>query len=246
MDRIARKLLDTVQEMVSGRFEVRAASRETHPHLSWSDYDDARRRLEQLGYRWLGDVEVLSYHEEPRAMHPPAFRMLVSADGTVAAGFYRVPLRWTRLGIIWRLMRMGAPMLNLSTGFPDGTVVETTTVPLSGKWTTPPFLLRAFYPKVSLEALVAFHAERVAEHRERHPGLTPLRISSLEEFVAAADGFDRRKREHRQSIGWITYEELGRFGVEDAKRRELLAAIRRFAPDPQGTAPSGFHPRPDR
>lgn len=237
MESVAKKILASAMRMAPGRFEVRIATRETHPHIAWRDYERARGELERLGFRWLADVQPVSHPEDPGAMRPNVLRFLLDEDGTTTAAFYRLALRWTIGGIFGRLLGAGRGVLDLVTEFTDGTSVETSNAPLSGKWSDPPFLVREFV-RGSPAELLAYHRHRVAEHAARSPGAVPARMASLDDVAARADVTERRKREFRRSIGWITRAELAAHGASGAQLDQLEAAIRRLVAAQEAAAPA--------
>jgi len=237
MDSVAKKILASAMRLAPGRFEARIATRETHPHIAWRDYERMRQELERLGFRWLADVQPVSHREDPGAMRPNVLRFLLDEDGTTTAAFYRLALRWTLGGIFGRLLGAGRGMLDLITEFTDGTTVETSNAPLSGKWSEPPFMVREFV-RGSPAQLLEYHRHRVAEHAARNPGAAPARMASLDDVVARADSTERRKREFRQSIGWITRAELSAHGASGEQLDQLEAAIRRLVAAQDAAAPA--------
>jgi hypothetical protein len=234
MEAVARRVLDSVREMVPGRFHTRAASPITHPHVRWKAYDDVQRRLEALGFRYLGDVEPVSMPLDPRMARPAVMRMLVSGDGTVMAGFYQLALRWTPMGILARYLGGAGGMLDLVTIFPDGTIVETSNAEPAGVWSDPPFLRREFVVRTAaVEQVADVHADRVMDKLSGHPGVPPVSVHSLLEVVAATDATERAKRAWRQSIGWVTRDELARLSrLSGPRLDELERAVRTAAAEP--------------
>lgn len=237
MEAVARKVLQSARNMVPGRFEVRPATRQSHPHVAWGDYDHALQVMEGLGFRWLGDVDPLSVSTDSSLSHPNVLRLFVSHDGVMVAGFYRMALRWTIGGILGRLMGGGRGVVDVSSAFTDGTVLETSSAPLVGKWQSPPFLRREYQPQMHPGALVARHAERVGEQMEWNPAAQPCRVQTLDEMVAIADAIERKKREHRQSIGWITRDELAANGARPEQLDQLHAIVRRIVAE-EAAAPA--------
>lgn len=234
MERIARKVLESVDAMVPGRFDTRAASPITHPHAAWKEYDAVQRRLEALGFRYLGDVEPISMPVDPRMAKPAVMRMLVTDDGTVMAGFYQLVLRWTPTGILARYLGGAGMMLDLITIFPDGTIVETSNAEPAKVWTDPPFLWREFVPRTAaVEEVADVHADRVMDKLIGDPGVLPVSVHSLLEVVAASDATERAKRAWRKSIGWITRDELSRLSrLSGARLDALEQAVRAAAAGP--------------
>lgn len=234
MESVARKVIESVRAMVPGRFDTRAASPITHPHVPWGEYDDARRRLEALGFGYLGDVEPISMPVDPRMAKPAVMRMLVSDDGTVMAGYYQLVLRWTPMGIMARYLGGAGPTLDLITIFPDGTIVETSNAEPANVWSQPPFLLRDVLARTaSLEEIADVHADRVMDRLAADPRVLPVSVHSLLEVVSASDATERAKRAWRQSIGWITRDELARLSRLSGERLdELETAVRAAAAEP--------------
>ncbi|HYH80966.1 MAG TPA: hypothetical protein VEX86_14290, partial [Longimicrobium sp.] len=226
-----------------GRFEVRAASKQTHPHAAWADYERARQALEHLGFRFLADVDVVSVSLDPGTSRPTVLRLFVSHDGTAVAGFYRMALRWTLGGIMGRLMGGARGIVDVSTAFGDGTVLETSSAPLVGRWASPPFLLREYQPQMHPAALVARHLQRVAEQVEWNPASRPVRVSTLDEVVAIANVLERRKRAFRESIGWITRDELEKHGAKGPQLDTLHAAVRRIVAEEAAAAAASAPPQ---
>jgi hypothetical protein len=231
MQNVARKVMASVREMVPGVFRTRPASPQTHPHTAWKEYDDARRRLEALGFTYLGDAQLVSVVENPAMTWPTVLRLFTGDGGMVTAGFYRMALRWTPMGILGRCFGGAGNMVDLITLYPDGTIVETTNATAAAVWTDPPFLLREFVVKSTpLDLIVEHHRQRVIARTATHPGVHPVRVSSLAEVVAASDATERAKRAYRQSIGWITRDELARLShLSGAKLDELERAVRAAA-----------------
>lgn len=230
MESVARKVLESVDAMVPGRFDTRAASPITHPHVAWSEYDDVQRRLEALGFRYLGDVEPISMPVDPKMAKPAVMRMLVSEDGTVMAGFYRLVLRWTPMGILARSLGGAGMMLDLITIFPDGTIVETSNAEPASVWSQPPFLHRQVLAKTaSPEEIADAHADRLMDRLSGDAGVLPVSVHSLLEVVAASDATERAKRAWRRSIGWITRDELARLSHLSGPRLDALEQAVRAA-----------------
>lgn len=231
MEHIARNVLASARAMVPGRFAARPADAATHPHIAWRDYDDARRRLEALGFRYLGDMEPTSLAYDRRTMRANVLRVLAGDGGTTVAEFYRIPLRWTLMGIMGRIYGGSGRFLDLVTLYQDGMVLTTSNVAAASVWTDPPFMRREFVPKgMPVEEMVARHRQRVREHAAAHPHLQPVAVRSLADVVAATDATERAKRAFRQSIGWITRDELARLGRLTGDQLDALEqAIRAVA-----------------
>ncbi|HET7462910.1 MAG TPA: DUF4272 domain-containing protein [Longimicrobium sp.] len=247
MESAARKLLESAKKVAPERFELRPAAAHSHPHVDWTAYERMRQVLANLGFRLLGDFEPVG-QSDGSMTHPNVVRIFVSHDGVITAAFYRLALRWTFSGVLARIAGGGRGMLDLDTAFTDGTVLETSTAPLVGRWQSPPFLLKEYQPQMHPGALLARHVERIAEQMQWNPAAQPYRLSTIEQVVAMNQDTTRRKRQFRQSIGWITRDELASYGkLQPAQLDQLHAEIRRLvamespaapAPPPVWTPPS--------
>lgn len=243
LDRIARTVLASAHAVVPGHFHATAVTPAEYPHIDWAAYDEARRRLEAHGFRHLGDIHPTS--EEASSMaRPSVLRMLASADGAVTACFYKLALRWTPLGIMARLLGGAGGMLDLVSVYPDGTIVETSSAMAASTWDDPPFLLREYRPRgTPVDELVARHHERLRAHAGPTPSLSPVRVNTLLEVIAASDATERAKRAWRQRIGWISRGELARFSkLSGPQLDELEDIVRRMAAAESSPAPVDLPP----
>ena len=225
---LARRTAASLRAMAPGVFETRPAGPATHPYVAWRRYDRATAPFAELGFRRLADVEVTSLAVDARMTRPPALRILVSGDGETVVGIYRLALRWTPIGVLARCFGGSGTMTDLGTLFSDGSVVETSTAAPANAWDVPPFVYRAFLqPSLPAEALLEHHRARVARHATAVAGRAVVRRETLEEVLATAAESERRKREHRRSIGWVSDEELRRLSrLDGAPLAELVAAVR--------------------
>jgi len=248
MEAVARQLLESARRIAAERFELRAVTPLMHPHAPWRDYDAMRQVMEKLGFRLLGDFELVGQ---------PAYvlRILVSHDGVVTATFYQTAPRWPFGGLLARLGG-GRGILDLETAFTDGVTLETSTERLADPWQSPPFLVREHQPKMDPAALLARHLRRIAEQTERNPAAQPHRVGGIEQVVAIGRATAERKRQFRQSIGWITRDELAAHAgkLPPAQIDRIHAEIRRLVetetaaepspPPPVWTPPPPPHPSP--
>jgi hypothetical protein len=185
--------------------ERRPATPESHPTADWSALDRVRAELEDRGFRSVGDVEqVLSHPVKLR--RPPILRYYVARDGSAAAWNFQAQRRrslLTALGVLLRRPALGGNVLGLVTLFEDGTLVAT------GK-TTSPFQAPPWAERLpmtaSTEDVVARHRSRVFEH-----GGGMRVLTTLEDAFAAETASIEATRHFRESIGFVTREELVRF-----------------------------------
>ena len=236
---VARKVANSVRAMVPGVFTTRLATPATHRYIAWRRYAAATRPLLTRGFRHLADLEVTSLTVDPGMARPPVMRILLSEDGETVVAVYRLALRWTRAGIIARLSGGSRMLLDVVTHFADGTVVETSTAQQASVWTAPPYLYRDYLPPAQgLDAILARHRERLARHVQAAPGRTVVRYDGLDSILAAENESERRKREHRISIGWVTEAELARLSrMEGEPLAQLVAAVRQALASTEQPAP---------
>lgn len=225
---VAPNIAKSLRALACGVFETRPASPASHPYVAWRRYASATRRLAALGFRRLGDVEVTSVAVDARTSRPAVLRLLASEDGEIVVAMYRMSFRWTLAGIRARWSYGTPTMMDFLTHLADGTTVETSTAELASVWNDGPFRNRAFMsPSTPLDGLVAHHRERLAAHVAAAPGRAVVHHRTLESTLAAAADTERRKREYRESIGWVTEEELARLSKLDGDQlAELVAAVR--------------------
>ena len=213
MEKVARKVFAAVKGMVAGRFETEPATPQSHPHVKWGAYEDARRTVEAEGFRHLDDVDAVSVPHDATIMKRPVLAIFLGPDGTEVAGHYRMPLRWSPAGILARLAGGRGDFFDLGTNFggPEGVWVSTTNAKGVGQWTAPPFdNQEALSRSTGFARVLERHRERTARFRAAHPDAVPTRVSTLGEIVALADAMERRKLEWRRGTGWATRDELGR------------------------------------
>ena len=197
------------------------------PHLDMESYRQFRTALEAKGYRYLGDLEVLSIGREPDSpMERTMIRSMLSADGTIVAGHYQVHAKMEMLAknLITGILNFrwfDAPMgfvRNLSTKLiydfeseVGTTHVTTSNAELAGKWSAPATVDSHHLPnESSLEAVRLAHVSRLAAAIAR-TGAAPTRMASMEDSLAKGDRLREQKAAHRAASGWITHDELLRF-----------------------------------
>ena len=211
MENIARTLALAVKRMVPGRFEVKRATPNTHPHVKWSAYGRVRRAAEALGFRHLGDVDPVSVWIDQSITKRVVMAMYVSKDGTEVLAHYRFVPIWTLKGFISRFLGASNDYFDAITNFGggEGMSLATTNAAKAGYWLSPDFIQRQTLPAgTSLEQVVAMHRRRVAEFRAAHPEAAPMVVRELSEVVAASNEMERRKLEWRRAFGWATRQEI--------------------------------------
>src|SRR5688500_2965172 len=221
--------------MVPGRFDTELASERTHPHVDWKAYHAVRAQADQLGFDHLADVDVVSLRHDPSIMKRAVLALFVSDDGVNVLGHYRLPLRWTFKGIMARFMGGRGDMFDVGTHFGarEGVTLTTTTARAAAVWDQPEFIVKETLAHgTPLEHVVARHRDRVRDYLSQHPNVRPVAVQTIAQIVDLSRTTELRKLEWRRQRGWITREELGRFGkLTEAQLDQLYAAIQIVARD---------------
>jgi len=233
VQKIAETILGQVKDMVPGRFDTALASERTHPHVDWKAYHAVRAQADQLGFDHLADVDVVSLRHDPSIMKRAVLAVFVSNDGVNVLGHYRLPLRWTFKGIMGRFMGGRGDMFDVGTQFGgrDGVTLATTTARAAAVWDQPEFIVKeTLATGTPLEQVVTRHRERVRDYLSQHPDARPVAVQTIGQIVDLNRTSELRKLEWRRQRGWITREELARFGkLNDAQLDQLYEAIQTAA-----------------
>lgn len=158
---------------------------------------------------------------------PTFLRAMVSADGTIGAEVYQVRFR-----LLFRLRTLvigqttaGVRSIEFETEFSDGTFVATLDNAMARTFRDYPSLERIICaPETPPAMMLRLHRERVQDRLAAKPGLSVIRIQSLEDFYAHSDRLDRAKAAHRNATGYVTAEEIQRVATNGGQNMSPLAA----------------------
>jgi hypothetical protein len=80
---------------------------------------------------------------------------------------------------------------------------------------------------VGVGALAKRHAERLADWVAQHPDVTIVPVASLADFCATETALRRHANQHRQSVGFLTPDELCQMAASlgQAQRADRVAAL---------------------
>jgi len=158
--------------------------------------------METHGYRFLADREDLTLRRNTGLRIP--LRVMVSGDGVTAAGIYHLRQRWRCLGA------KDAKLLDLESNFSNGEWVITSNAQAAGALDPPPGVDAIHLSTdTCFETLIESHGKRVASFLNRHPGVEPVRLETLEDVHRIQAELLKAKAEHRRQTG-LTKQELQR------------------------------------
>lgn len=211
--------------------DLQPAPAEIFPEFMRRHAADARRQLLALGFGYLGDFEPR--HLASLLTESTLLRCYRSSGGTVAFSFAVRPawpgwLGWLRL----RLARQprSAAVIEFETEFDDGSFLITNNSgeinPFGGG---PRVGTLSLGPATSAERLFENHVRRCGDYQRQHPDAAARTIADPAALAAMQDRLAEARNDYRQSIGYVTDEELQRLlgpRPELAERvREQLARL---------------------
>jgi hypothetical protein len=198
------------------QFEYVSVKAEDFKHLDLAFYDQGRRHLEALGYRFLDDQENVTLRR--RSGIHTFLRILLSGDQTTMADLYHfVPKFTLRL-----LGAKPAKVLDLETWFSDGHFVCTSNAEMAGKLDSPPAIDALRLPAATTwDMLVEAHQRRVSNYLANHREAKPVKLSGLADVRRAQDEQQRIKAEFRRRTG-LSRTELERFAGTQGKAVDEL------------------------
>lgn len=194
----------------------------TQCDLGW--YDDRQRELEALGFLPVADFEDVTISRSLRDSQPTFMRVMRSPSGDVCACIFQVT------SSVVTPESAGAPQIRetfcveFESEFSDGTFFLTTPTRDVDLTDEVPGIRRvrpAFEEMV--EERLRRHREELAMYQENHPSVQPVLVLGWEDLVAQMHRCQGLKIKHRAATGWISEEELNRFGAGQSP--ELLKAV---------------------
>jgi hypothetical protein len=228
----ARKMVDEMKSQYASPHEYRAVNPREFRHLDLGFYDKAKQAFEREGFRHLGDEEDVTIKNS--SMDPRTFmRVMSSRDGAVVSVFYQPRVKW----FIRLILKMTGAKVGRTTDceseLSDGSVVCTSNAVMAGKMTTPPQISTEYLP-FECDPLMVLrrHQERLREYQAFHPGLAVRPLMTMEEVRACQRRQEIMKAAYRESVGWVTREELknlarGDSVIAEEYHREVTAINQR-------------------
>jgi len=214
------------QKVYAGPHEFRRAATQEFPDVDLAFYDQTQAWLERHGFRCLGDVEDTTASQAYPNMRT-FLRVLLSNDGTVMAACYHINLRgWMKvlqwIGLLPRVLKV----LDLETEFNDGTFLATSNSEGLDMLSEVPGHRKVQFPQATaFDEMIEVHRSILAQWGGADSTYQPLRLSSLDDVLAAQNRSQQIASEYRQKIGYISKEEMARMagGTMTVPARQLLS-----------------------
>ncbi|MEP7002341.1 MAG: hypothetical protein ABI969_17765 [bacterium] len=218
------------------------------PQLDLAAYRQFRHALEAIGYRFLGDYEMINVSNTPDSvMARTMIRCMLSADGETCAAHYQAHPRMERVlsnlfvGVL-NLRLIDAPLGFLRMLKPKlvydfmSEVVDnhltTSNAEAAGTISSPASVDRKFFAyDTSLDVVRSAHKARLAAAVAR-AGSKPTVVATYADWEAMQSRLRLQKAAHRAAVGWITRDELramspGNQTIADEIFEEVQAIVSR-------------------
>ena len=222
--RTARQVIATAKAAWGTPHEYRLVNylQFTQCDLAW--YDDRRRELEALGFTYLADFEDVTISRSLTTSQPTFMRVLTAAEGDVCACIYQVTSSVVTPESNGAAEIRETFCVEFETEFSDGTFLLTTPTREVDLTDEVPGIRRirpAF--EETVEERLRRHREELAMYLGNHRDTQPIAVRTWDDLLAQMHRCQGLKIRHRETTGWISEEELRRFGV--GQRPEVLDAV---------------------
>jgi hypothetical protein len=232
----AQDLLARMRNQYAGPHTVAPAQEADFRHLDLNAYAGFQSDMDKLGFKPLGDVELLDISQASRTHAARTMiRGMLSGDGHVAAAYFQYKsllshqLRLLLTGL-WHCRLITAPAafiqgmktrhsIELSTEFSDGRFLYTMNSDQSSVISVPPSIERWFFAGCPVATLLAHHLARVQEILSEDADVRPVAMTSVDDVLQMQARQKALKDSHRVAVQWITREEL----LDMAKGNQALA-----------------------
>ena len=192
-------------------------------------YDQTQQIFEREQFRFLADIEDVTATREFPKMRT-FLRLMTGDSGTIQAAIYHLKMR----GFLRVLQMVGVlpkhiKTVDLESEMSDGSFIVTANAEGVDTTGAVPRVARFLHPRDTppLE-LLALHREQIQQACRREPGLTPVRVNTLDELIASQHRLQAIKNAHKASIGYMDAKELRQIAGEDSPAvRELAAEFER-------------------
>ncbi|MCA9755509.1 MAG: hypothetical protein KDA27_06885 [Candidatus Eisenbacteria bacterium] len=185
----AAKVYRQLRGVFGGEHTFRSATREEFDELDYSAYDSVREVLTSRSYRFLGGVEDTTVTESDPDRRT-LIELFVDPTGTLCVASYQVE---------------DSQISDVLSVNEEGRYLLTTNAELD-RLTPPPFVDRHSSPGgTPIATLLSAHEERRAESQAWSQLET---FPSLEDVSALMRRYTKQVSEYRQSIGYLTKDEL--------------------------------------
>lgn len=190
----AVKLRHELEATFRGEHSFAVVRKDEVPDLDETTYQALEARLFAAGFQYLGSLEdqtvsEISPHHRTRA------DCYANGDGSIGASIF---------------LMGGHAILEFSSRLDDGRFLVTTNAEVN-KLTPPPRVLRVDRAEgTNPDELLALHGERLRTLLSQDPALRVFPYRRMDDTIETARELSRIGAEYRQSIGYLTEDELHR------------------------------------
>ncbi len=235
----APKFLAAYREFYETPFEPAVVSPEAFPHCDRAFYEVTQQHLQAHGYRFLADL-VCNRTKLNFPLRPSFYRVLLSRDGAHMVTIMDCEVRGLRKVLV-RLFqhlagaqteRSGFKRISFGTALSDDTFIATANnYEWGGLFHGVEGVLSNELPEETPpEVLLQTHHRAVRRRMEQQPGVRPLVMHSLEDYVACEQRLNDYLHRHKRQIGYVSEEELVQVWGRDkagALHRAILQLVER-------------------
>ncbi len=227
-----RKIRNNLQALYDQTHVYEQVEARRFRDLDHKFYDASQRRLEQLGFHKIADIENLSITKLQPNLRTFT-RLMTSADGSITAAIYHLRFRslFMRLLSLCRILPRVVKVVEFQTGFANGTFLCTgnTNNGLNALSQPPGFHNEMLDEEATPEQSLSRHLQIMEEWQARGEDFLPLPVLSLEDYLAAAERERLLKKEWRENIGYLSDGEMARMaGAGPAMKRQIMKEIHKI------------------
>jgi hypothetical protein len=243
----AREIYASMKRTWGKPLEIIPVRADGFKHLDLTFYDEQRQQLEELGFRYLIDIELASLSRENPEQARTFVRAMSSTDGNIVAAIFHTidPPSLTEpeseLVIVRTEAHESPPekqvgdsrrIVEFETRFSDGTFLSTGLPNPADKLGRPPAIRRVVveYP-VNVAELLQRHLQEVETYLESRPAVQPVPCLSGDDVIEREHASHALKCEWRQRIGYLTRPELEKLaeGLEPSIVDAIWEELQRLA-----------------
>jgi hypothetical protein len=198
----AQKILAEQKAVYSSTpHEYKEADSADFPDQDHDFYDRTQQWFESLGFRFIGDCEIVSLTRIYPHMRT-FIRRMFSPDGTISVAIYHVKATLHRLPHDFR-------SIDLETELSNGTFLTTSNT-LEGARVPPvPGIDAVRLPMTTpLDELLENHVERLAQALAATPGIVETRVQTMEDGYRFQRRMQEVKARHKKSVGYVGAEDI--------------------------------------
>ena len=258
----AGKILSDIQASYRNPANLSPVQAAQFRHLDLHRYENCGLAMEKRGYRWLGDFEHLAVNRSKTSLLAPTMlRAWASADGQVAVFYTQVRphlprriqallvglsnLRWIAAPRDFQANLKMRQCVDVETEFDDGSFLVTSNASVAAVITMPASIQTDFHPGgTSLPDLLSRHQGQLA--RILHEGRRrPVPVRTAGDLLNMQKRLAAQKLAHRESVHWVTKEELRTMAGGNRQLADAIhAEVRRQLAAGDSRLPAATHTSP--